>query len=511
MIRRIAVATAAVLCATAMTLAAPPTLIHRIELPQIAELCDVGTFSPIPTGLERVVVGPPAGAEITRARLVITFVTSDACQPDFDAGVIQLVLHAANGVDWIVNGDTDLQWMGQGTFTATIETNDLNGENPSRLWDDSYYATIETHIPGHFHQDVSVVDSYWELEYTDPNVVVGDTNCDGVITFDDLDAFVLGLLDPLGYAEMHPFCTPTVLDINGDGTADGLDIQPFVTILLNAPPVGACCLPGGDCDVMSEADCTALGVDGVYLGDLSSCQGSCPMSLPDIDLVTPQYQIDNCNGTHISFDVFGSGFNSDAVPEFLQNGQDPVVVNIAGVPDHTFLTVPDFETECLASPGLWDLRITNPDGGTATYPDAIDIVPCNQPAPTVESVSFSPPIVRTCPGTTPANPVINLGVTITGTNLPNEFFFQSPNTSTKVVFEDATSGEVWYTTFVTQLTLVSSTEFTFTLPIYQGNVFFPMSNPPPGEYRVVVETCTQRLMTDDTVVIQPADPGMCPP
>jgi hypothetical protein len=479
-------------------------------MPQSEEFCDFGTFGPNGMGIVRVVLGPPAGVQITNSRLVVTFVTSDACEPTFDAGNILLVLTSPNNVDWIVAGSVELNWSGQGTFTADIDTNIFNGFNPSRLWEDAYLANIETQVPGHFHQNVAVVDSFWEFEYIDPNIVLGDANCDGFITFDDLDAFVLGLLDPFEYSNEHPFCTPSLLDVNCDGTPNGRDVQGFLTILLNAPPVGACCLPGGDCVTMDAIECTAAGIDGTYQGDLSSCQAvACPQSQPQIDILTIASVVDNCNGTHIQFDAFGSGFNNDAILEFLQAGQDPVRVIPVGVSDHTFMFAPDFETECLASPGFWDLRVTNPDGGTFTVTNAIEINACFIPPHAVDSVTFDPAVVETCPGTTPVNPTLTLGVIVEGANLPNEFFFQSPIAQTRIHLEAVSDGESWFTAFVGDLTQLSPTEFGLTFTIFQGNVFFPVSNPPPGFYQIVVETCSQRLVSTEMVEIRPAIPTEC--
>jgi hypothetical protein len=60
---------------------------------------------------------------------------------------------------------------------------------------------------------------------------VGDTDCDGVVGFGDIDPFAMALVDPVGYAQAYPLCDLLSADINGDGTVDLGDISPFVNCL----------------------------------------------------------------------------------------------------------------------------------------------------------------------------------------------------------------------------------------------------------------------------------------
>ncbi|MBK9127940.1 MAG: hypothetical protein IPM13_09080 [Phycisphaerales bacterium] len=61
--------------------------------------------------------------------------------------------------------------------------------------------------------------------------VVGDLNCDGEVTFDDLDAFMLALTDPSGYAQAHPDCSLLLGDVDGDGDMDFDDIDYWVALV----------------------------------------------------------------------------------------------------------------------------------------------------------------------------------------------------------------------------------------------------------------------------------------
>jgi hypothetical protein len=60
----------------------------------------------------------------------------------------------------------------------------------------------------------------------------GDMNCDGVVDLLDIPGFVAALLDPAGYAQQYPCCNVANANVNQDAAVDGLDIQPFVNLLL---------------------------------------------------------------------------------------------------------------------------------------------------------------------------------------------------------------------------------------------------------------------------------------
>jgi hypothetical protein len=63
----------------------------------------------------------------------------------------------------------------------------------------------------------------------------GDMNCDGVVTFQDINPFVLYLSNLGAWQVLHPGCPPANGDINGDGQFPSFgDINPFVA-LLSAP------------------------------------------------------------------------------------------------------------------------------------------------------------------------------------------------------------------------------------------------------------------------------------
>lgn len=59
----------------------------------------------------------------------------------------------------------------------------------------------------------------------------GDVNCDGLINILDVDAFILGLLDPAMYAMVYPECPASRADTNNDGQNDGRDVAAFVALI----------------------------------------------------------------------------------------------------------------------------------------------------------------------------------------------------------------------------------------------------------------------------------------
>ncbi len=61
---------------------------------------------------------------------------------------------------------------------------------------------------------------------------LGDMNCDGLVNFFDIDAFVLAVTDPAAYAAQYPDCDLSNADINQDGDVDFFDIDGFVELIV---------------------------------------------------------------------------------------------------------------------------------------------------------------------------------------------------------------------------------------------------------------------------------------
>jgi hypothetical protein len=83
-------------------------------------------------------------------------------------------------------------------------------------------------------------DRRWRLQYRATRVylsviaqnLLGDMNCDGVVSPADIDPFVIALTQgQAGYEALFPNCEYLHADVNEDGTVSAADIDPFVTLL----------------------------------------------------------------------------------------------------------------------------------------------------------------------------------------------------------------------------------------------------------------------------------------
>jgi hypothetical protein len=62
--------------------------------------------------------------------------------------------------------------------------------------------------------------------------IAGDSNCDNAVDFDDVEPFVMALLDASEYLATHPCCDILSSDIDLNGSRDGRDVIAFVELLL---------------------------------------------------------------------------------------------------------------------------------------------------------------------------------------------------------------------------------------------------------------------------------------
>ncbi len=69
------------------------------------------------------------------------------------------------------------------------------------------------------------------FSFEDAPPLLGDMNCDGSVDFFDIDAFVLAITDPAGYAAQYPDCDLSQADCNEDGSVDFFDIDSFVELI----------------------------------------------------------------------------------------------------------------------------------------------------------------------------------------------------------------------------------------------------------------------------------------
>lgn len=96
-----------------------------------------------------------------------------------------------------------------------------------------YLGEIEVEIPpfGMVTVPVQRIQVIGTLTAHALDYAIGDMNCDGVVDFGDINAFVLALTDPDGYAAAYPHCNLLMGDCDGNGELDFGDINAFVALL----------------------------------------------------------------------------------------------------------------------------------------------------------------------------------------------------------------------------------------------------------------------------------------
>ena len=79
--------------------------------------------------------------------------------------------------------------------------------------------------------EYELLGGFWPAIAAPPGQLVGDLNCDGVVSVSDISGFVLALTHPGAYPLQFPGCDILNGDVNGDGVLTVSDIGPFVALL----------------------------------------------------------------------------------------------------------------------------------------------------------------------------------------------------------------------------------------------------------------------------------------
>ncbi len=141
----------------------------------------------------------------------------------------------ANG-DWIFSAgveDPNTGYTISGIFTldeVVILDGDLDpdghefyyGYRPD-LTDEGWFS---------FYGDTSPGEAIYRGFIPEPDALLGDLNCDGLVDFFDIDPFVMAITDPAGYVAAYPDCDIMLADCNGDGIVDFFDIDAFVALVV---------------------------------------------------------------------------------------------------------------------------------------------------------------------------------------------------------------------------------------------------------------------------------------
>ncbi len=197
----------------------------------------------------------------------------------------------------------------------------------------------------------------------------GDIDADGDVDETDLSLFVAVLVGtPLDDAHIERS------DLNNDGLADGLDVDPFTFHYLNPEVLGPCCKADFTCSILLEAECLALG-GATWLGGQAACD-QCPLPPPVITEVFPSSNVlcNNVGTFPVFFQILGSGFSPLVT----------VVLTSPGLPDvQPFLLdasssdniVTAFEMNGVAT-GIYQIEVHNPDGQSDVSAQTFLVEPC---------------------------------------------------------------------------------------------------------------------------------------
>jgi hypothetical protein len=130
--------------------------------------------------------------------------------------------------DWSITQDSErIEWA-----CETFEQNeDANALRWGTLYNFRFHANVP---PARGSLEIGLFKSGDPQRVSADGVVprpTGDANCDRSVDLDDIDAFVLALVDPAGFAERYPGCDPLNGDTDFSGTVDFDDIDRFVELL----------------------------------------------------------------------------------------------------------------------------------------------------------------------------------------------------------------------------------------------------------------------------------------
>lgn len=135
-----------------------------------------------------------------------------------------------DNADWVISIAADaITWSSPQTFAQNPNSNALRWGTMYNFWFECNRPPVDADVTlGLFkpHTPSSV-----SFTAQAPAATIGDLNCDGQIDNFDIDAFVLAMVDPDGYAAAYPACDRSRADINQDNEVNNFDIDPFVSLL----------------------------------------------------------------------------------------------------------------------------------------------------------------------------------------------------------------------------------------------------------------------------------------
>lgn len=136
--------------------------------------------------------------------------------------------------DWTVTVDaTGVTWASPQTFAQNPNSNALRWGTMYNFWFEADRPPTTGSVTlGLFKPHTPQAVQFSASVPAPPAYADGDTNCDGLVDFFDIDAFLLALFDAAGYAAAYPACAPLgTADVNNDGSVDFFDIDAFLLVL----------------------------------------------------------------------------------------------------------------------------------------------------------------------------------------------------------------------------------------------------------------------------------------
>lgn len=130
-------------------------------------------------------------------------------------------------------GGGEIRWTADATFAQNPNANALRWATTYSFWFTADVGPEAGSVSLQLFKNPNITIS------SDLNVpsaaanLIGDMNCDGLISVSDIAPFVLALTDPAGYAAQFPKCDINNGDINGDLSVGVGDIGAFVALLTN--------------------------------------------------------------------------------------------------------------------------------------------------------------------------------------------------------------------------------------------------------------------------------------
>lgn len=130
-----------------------------------------------------------------------------------------------------------------GSGNTSVRLTKSTGEVLADIGGESEVHELLTLEPGHYRLEAmadasSLVVDAFDLDSgrADHNVqfrfgIIGDMNCDGLVSVSDIGGFVLALTNPAQYQANFPTCDANLADINEDTFVSVSDIGPFVLLL----------------------------------------------------------------------------------------------------------------------------------------------------------------------------------------------------------------------------------------------------------------------------------------